>query len=291
MAAVSNGADFTKGTASSVSTQATASKTWVNGRRYLLFVASLIIGGSSVKCSTPVGWQLLKDGSATGTSDNHVCLFTWVGDGTTGTVTMDWGGVTQTYISWEVSEFQNTSVTATLATDFGTPVTADGNSTSPGCTLAAFTDVTNNAGFLAVYHHWQAALTAKASPAWTKLGDQSFSGEEACEWISGQDTSPSMTAGSADTWHVIGVEIKAATSGAGVVYNESVSDAVVATDAASIVQIIGGTNAENIMATDAYSYVWQRGPFYQDPSSGGGWRKWHQTRPGGSRPGSPRRPF
>lgn len=280
MAAITAAA-FTNGSGTAATSFTTASKTWASGRQYQFIVSSRI--NSAVAAAPTISGATQVDTVApAATGQARLTVLVWIGDGSTGTKTIDFGGVTQTACQWAVNEWQNTGIDGTATGGMGTPVHAAATSTgSPTVALAAFVDATNDATFFCAVN--QLGLTTEAT--YTALAANGALDALASEYKVGQDLNPNFTVGgSSQSWAAIGIEIK--TPGANV-YNVSTTDAATAADAAKIVQVLGGASAENISATDAYANAWQAGPSW----GGSGWREWHRGRPGGSKPGSPRRPF
>jgi hypothetical protein len=135
---------------------------------------------------------------------------------TSGTLTADFGGVTQTGFAIVVDEFTGTDTTGSdgagaivqSATGSGSAVT------SSSVTLAAFGDATNNAAFGAVSIIATDSISAEGG--YTRLSNLNHATPNravATEWKVGQDTSVTFSWTTSAAYDSIAVEIKAAAAG------------------------------------------------------------------------------
>lgn len=87
---------------------------------------------------------------------------------------------------------------------------------------------------------------------------------------------------------IVGIEIKAGAGGTA--YTNSVAEGALVADQPFIASIAGADNGpDSALVGDRWAFSYQQGG-NADPGDAG-WHKWRRMRPGGSRPGSPRRPF
>lgn len=156
----------------------------------------------------------------TGTASNYrITLFRALGPSpTTGAVTIDFGGVTQTHCAYcwdevdsdvDQSGSNGSGAIQQAVTGSGTGVTV------LDLTLASFTDIINNKAYAAF--GGRANATATPEIGWTELGDVNGAtpiGSLNTQYITGQDLTPETTKSASVTWGGIAVEIKSAVTGA-----------------------------------------------------------------------------
>lgn len=276
--AVSNGLAITNGRVNSKSTAAIASSKWTANNLYMAAVGYYGIASEQSASITSFTAMPFAHGGIGFGINQWIQLFSFVGDGTTSAPIISIG-TTVTDIQWVVNEFQNTALTSI----FGTPAVA----TNSGSSFPAASIVTafaaGSACFFADYHAWSTLQTPKSG--FTTLAHNEQSLELYSMWDSA-DTRPSAVAGNSQAWVATAVEIKAPAGSN--VYNVLSRDTATATDSVSITDILGGNSADNITATDLYTYFYQPGP--NAPATGGsGWHQWGKRSPGGGN--RPRRPF
>lgn len=203
---------FTNGAVGSATSATTASKTWTSSRVYLITVLSFISGGTPVAPTVTGSTQ--HDSLPSPVTTVRLSLFRFLGDGTTGTKTIDFSGVTQTEIQWTISELTGTVTTGTNASGaIVNEVSGTGSSTTITETLPAFLDATNNATWFFGYNQGGAAMTVKAGFTALSSNAAFFALED--EYKVGQDTTPNFTMGSSTSWVGIAAEIAAAGGGGG----------------------------------------------------------------------------
>lgn len=199
---------FTNGAASSASSATTASKTWVSGRLYFMWVLTTPTVPTVTVGST--AWtQIRTDNLAVSGLQWTVLCF--LGDGSTGAATISCG-TSQSEIQWTCDEFQGTVTTGTNGSNAVVQSnSANGSGTTPAATLVSFGDPINNAVYAGNLS--AAGATGTAKSGYTALASNlSFYGLFD-EYQVGQDTAPSMTLGGPGHWIFTAMELKAHPSG------------------------------------------------------------------------------
>ena len=203
-------AAFTNGAGSSATSFTTASKTWVNGRIYTAWVYSKKNGGGDPGTSyTVTGMTAITGMTAyAGGPDWRPRAFVWVGDGSTGTKTIDFSATTQDVCSWLFDEWTGTGMDGTGTGGFGTVTTPVGGSgANPSITIASFADAVNNAAYALLLSQ----NTATPEAGFTTLSSNTTNANIYSAYKVGEDTTPSWTMSAASNM-VAGVEIKAPTA-------------------------------------------------------------------------------
>lgn len=132
---------------------------------------------------------------------------------TSGTVTFDYAGQTQTSAIWSIEELDGTDLNGTDGSGaiVQSPTPSTGSGVSLATTLAAFRDPTNNVAFGAGGS--DANCTFTPGGGFTELSDQTNASagvnSMATEWFLGQKTSVAMTASGSAGWAMAGMEIAA----------------------------------------------------------------------------------
>ncbi len=193
-----------------VSTLNTSSKTWVSGRLYLVTSWSVLLAGSA---TLPTMSGLTQQGTRLSISDSRIriTLFSFLGDGSTSTKTLDFGGTSQSFIEMIVDEVVGTVVTGTNASDAFVQVVGNDDSgvgTTAAVTLAAFANA-GNATWFANGNSIAAVQTPKAG--FTGLSVSNGTLYLSSEYLASPDTAPNITwSGSGATWDALGVELAVA---------------------------------------------------------------------------------
>src|SRR5579884_460673 len=147
--AVEGGARKDIATAGSVSSLSGASKTYTNGVVYLVWVTSWISSGapaapSSVTVGTMTFAKVTSSDHvfeiANAASDCRQTLWAAVGDGSTGALTVSWGGVTQSAAFFEVAGFTGAKTTNGGLDAVRQVVSGQNSTANASVTLAALQD-------------------------------------------------------------------------------------------------------------------------------------------------------
>lgn len=205
-------AAFTNGDGGSGSSFATASKTWVLNRMYYISVMTYLSGGSVLAPTSVTGSTLVKGQATAGGTITRADVYRFLGDGSTGTKTIDYSGVTQSRCQWAIDEVTGMDITGTNGSGSVVQSTSDSNiSSTLSATLAAFGDAVNNAAWAFGFNNGANAETVKAG--YTLTATNSGFLVLANEYLVGQDTAPNMTQAGSSAWSFIALEIKAAGGG------------------------------------------------------------------------------
>lgn len=189
---------FTSGITTGATSTSTASKTWVAGNVYFLWVLS--VGTVPTVTVGDTSWTLIDSvGPAAGLQWS---VLRFVGDGSTGAATISFGTTSQSHIQWTCDEVQGLDTSAPVVQSNG----ATGGTTTATAALVAFADPVNNATYAGAANSAGAAETVKAG--YTPLSSNNSFFVLLDEFNLGQDTAPSI--GSASTWLFIAMELKAA---------------------------------------------------------------------------------
>ncbi len=170
-------ANLASGTASSVASAASASITPTGNRLVLLAVASRIASGTPnqpTASGNGLTWVAVASLGVAGSLNTRITVFRAMGASpSTGAVTIDFGGQSQTRIEWSIVEFGN--VTTAGSNGSGAVVqsnTADSGTaqTAVSLALAAFLSSTNRP-YCAIAHNTAEGTTPRTN--WAELHDVS----------------------------------------------------------------------------------------------------------------------
>lgn len=171
---------------------------------------------------------------------------------TSGTITVDFAGQTQTRVSLSVDEFAGVDTSGTDGS--GAIVQSNTGSAASGTTatvtLSAFGDATNNAAYMASGNTSLIVVTPETG--YTELADTGASGtigpSVEVEWKIGQDTSVTSTWGVSNNWAAIAAEIKAST-GVSVPLNASSAQSAATLAATAATQVPFATSSAVSVST------------------------------------------
>lgn len=200
---------LTSGSHGSGSSATTASVTLNASNFYVAFVQVENSGANSRTHAAITGWT---EDKYTGGTDRDAFAMTALaraGNGSTGTLSIGFGGQTQAFFEWQIIELIGINLTGTIVQSYATA--SVGTSPFVG-TLSAFGDATNNAVLVAAGAYSVTAFTAGnvSNIISNATGDLSFG----TAYGVGQQTSPSIACvGHNDDWTLYAAEIKAAGGG------------------------------------------------------------------------------
>lgn len=130
---------------------------------------------------------------------------------TSGTVTVDFGGASQTQVAVSIDEFAGVDTTGTDGSGaIVQSATNSGSDVGSTVTLSAFADAVNNAAFAANGHGNNNAVTPEAG--YTELSDQTPGNSTSLQtqWKLGEDLTVTSSWTGSNTWNAIAAELKAA---------------------------------------------------------------------------------
>lgn len=197
----------------------TASKTWVSGDWYVLWINNRVSSGTPNTPTVTINGTSLTQirSDIEGSGLVRITALCFLGDGSTGVATISVAAQTQASIQWSCDQWTGGLNTGTNGinnvvatnTNFST-----GTGSTISTTLSAFADATNNAAYIHAYNQGGNTMTPKAGYTGLSVMSGLFADKNA--YIVGQDTAPNETQGAnTDAWSATAMEIAAAGGGGG----------------------------------------------------------------------------
>lgn len=190
---------LTSGHQSGGSTITTASVTLSTSKSYTMVVGQEV-SVNSKNHAVISGWT--ENGHDSEQSFNNAgftILSLPVGNGSTGTLTITFGGQTQSFTNYQLIEWSGTDLTAPVV-QFNT---AHGSASPANTTLSAFADATNNASFFVITHY---TGSGTLPTGYTQISNATGDIPLVSSYKIGQDLNPSVA--NTGAWAVVAQEIK-----------------------------------------------------------------------------------
>ncbi len=227
----------------------TASISPTANRLVLAAVSSSLAAGPAVPTLTGNGLTWVQVNSRTYAGNRRVTVFRAMGASpTTGTVVIDFAGVTQLAAAWIFSEYDGVDTSGTNGSGaIVQSVIATGTSAAPAATLAAFGSTSN-----ATYGAFSVNNTSGFTGEFAEVADVNVSGLGSlmAEWRNDNDTSVTATCTSGD-WGVVAIEIKAGAAS----LTSSPADTLTLSDAVSTAKTIPKSVTDTLVLADTTARV------------------------------------
>jgi len=240
-----------KKTSSGTSFTTAASLTPSVNKLYICTVANTISSGTATTPTVSGGggltWVQIDVIDPSSTTKKTTMFRAMKSSGlTSGTITADFGGVTQSQVAISVEEFSGVDQTGTNGSGaiVQSAHASSASGTTATVTLAAFGDAANNAPFMASGTVGAVAITPESG--YTELSDQQLGNHSLeTEWKVGQDTSVTSTWTGSNNWCAIAVEIKAG----GTLFTQAMTATAVVVTATFVKQVNKPMTATSVVVT------------------------------------------
>lgn len=254
-------ANLTSGLSNTAATSyTTASVTHTTGRPVFLSVCSRLVGGPIPASPTITGlgltWTVVTAVSTSLTAnDKTLTVFQGVGTGATGTITIDFGAVTQSQAVWVLDELTNTSPTAPVM-KFVSALSDNGAGGTLSVSMGAFLSP-RNATYVAAMDDDGTPAFGGGVTAIVTVGPTANGVEVGTAFNAGNVSTPSATSNvvASTSQIIIGMEIRPATPISGATSSSYTTSTLTAADNGTVYSVDCVNTDGTTVSANVYLFI------------------------------------